>query len=73
MSDLIFVSKVQHSKSSSVIREITREAGDEPEQLQTNELFQDDKMGRRRIAEEARIKESEESNFIRINRKKGDR
>jgi len=58
---------------SSVIREITREAGDEPEQLQTNELFQDDKMGRRRIAEEARIKESEESNFIRINRKKGDR
>ena len=58
---------------SSIIRELRQEAGDEPEQLQTNELFQEDKMGRKRMAEEARIRESEENNFIRIARKKGDR
>lgn len=56
---------------SAVVRELALEAGDEPEQYQTNELH--DKMSKRRLDQEARIRESEEANFIRVQRKKGDR
>merc|ERR1739838_1171498 len=55
---------------SAVVRELALEAGDEPEQYQTNELH--DKMSKRRL-DQARIRESEEANFIRVQRKKGDR
>ena len=54
-----------------MVRELALEAGDEPEQYHTNELH--DKMSKRRLDQEARIRESEEANFIRIQRKKGDR